>query len=180
MARGRIISKTIPASKKMALLSCDSARLTYLYLYTQVDDEGRIEGDSFLIRSLLFPRDESKTKEDVERWLQEMHDVGLIIRYYDKSRGDWFIQIPDFDEYNWIRSDRFKKSKFPAPPKELLRNVLKEESGSEKDDRCLPECQPRDNQQSDKRQSQYNLIKSNISITKKRNKDYGIPKELCK
>ncbi|MBI4370005.1 MAG: hypothetical protein HY547_07235 [Elusimicrobia bacterium] len=104
----------------MASLISDSCRLAYVFLNLVCDDDGRVEGDPFYLRSLLFPRDEAKTREEVEKWLAEMQGAGLILRYHDERHGGLVVQIPDWREHNVIRRDLYKPSTLPPPPKELL------------------------------------------------------------
>ncbi|MEW6558388.1 MAG: hypothetical protein AB1349_13740, partial [Elusimicrobiota bacterium] len=93
-----------------------------------------------------------------------------------------FIQNPDFEEYNWIRKDRLRKSKFPPPPKELLKNVMSDNSHND----VSQQADNTADNMTTKCHTQFNLTKSNLSKyklnkynDKKRGKyEHGIPKEL--
>ncbi len=49
MADGRILSKRVTRSDKIASLSSDTARMIYSWLIPYLDVEGRIEADSIRI-----------------------------------------------------------------------------------------------------------------------------------
>src|SRR5690606_18570742 len=87
------------------------ARLLFMGLISQSDDEGRLNGHPALIRSLIFPYDHQISVDDVEEWLTLLaaDERKLIIRYevdYQK-----YIWIPNFKKHQTINKPQ--KSKLP-------------------------------------------------------------------
>ena len=164
MARGRMLPKTLPTSRKLAALSCDGARLAFCLLSTQVDDQGRMEADAVLLRYLLFPRDPDKKVEELERWLVELHNAGLIVRWWDAHKKEHFLVLVDFKLTNWIRADRSKPSLIPPPPAKLAARL--------NDGRAL-RGQPEDNQASPKGHPQFNLSQSKLKESNLKSKNHS-------
>ena len=94
MARGRIIASEITKDKRVNDLSDDTSRLAFTWLVTFADREGRTHGDPALVRSTLFPRRDDITIEQMESYLREWADAGLVIWY--EANGDKWIQFPAF------------------------------------------------------------------------------------
>lgn len=75
------------------------------------DDQGRMQDNSILIKSQVFPADDYQP-EQIERFLLQFADAGRIIRYV--SDGKKLIQI-----LNWWKHQTpqwASKSRYPAPP----------------------------------------------------------------
>lgn len=98
------------------------ARLLFIGLITQADDEGRLKGDPRLIRSQVFPYDEAMTSADVEALLSELDSVnppessgaspeGLIRRYVNGQRP--FIELCGWKEHQKI--SHASPSRLPGP-----------------------------------------------------------------
>lgn len=120
MARGRMISKEITLDKRVNDLSGDTSRLAFTWLVTFADCEGRVHGDPAVVRSLLFPRRTDVTVPDVEKFIREWHDCGLVEWY--EADGDRWIAFPKFSSHQvGLRKDREAPSSIPAPPSEELR-----------------------------------------------------------
>jgi len=118
MARGRMIDQAITKDKKVHQLSCDTSRLAYTWLITFADVEGRTYGDPALVRSMLFPRCEEITGEQVESYIREWDDSGLVIWY--EANGDKWIYFPAFEKHNLVNRAREAPSIIPAPTQEQL------------------------------------------------------------
>ncbi len=97
MARGRIIANDITKDKRVSDLSDDTSRLAFTWLVTFADCEGRTHGDPALIRSILFPRREDITIKQMEVYIREWADLGLVIWY--ECNGDKWIQFPAFAKH---------------------------------------------------------------------------------
>ena len=80
MPRGRFLSKSISLDEKVNALSNDTARLLFTWLIPHLDCEGRMHGDATTVKSIVFPRRPMHT-QTVERYLKEMEELGLIVRY---------------------------------------------------------------------------------------------------
>jgi hypothetical protein len=109
------------------------ARILYIGLITQADDEGRLRGATELIRSLIFPYDpDDAHAENVERWLYELVQVGLIVRY-EADRGCSYISVVGWSDHQKVNHPT--PSKLPAPPGPLedSRNPLEDSRSSLED-----------------------------------------------
>ncbi len=80
MARGRMINSTVCADKKINGLSNDTSRLAFTWLITHADREGRTHGDPAMVRSMLFPRRDDVTVEQMESYIAERVAAGLVTR----------------------------------------------------------------------------------------------------
>ena len=115
MARGRMISNAICRDKKLNDLSSDTSRLAFTWLVTHADREGRVHGDPAIVRSLVFPRRSDVLVEDVEAFIREWADAGLITWY--EAVGDMYISFTAFDKNQvGLRKDREPESILPSPP----------------------------------------------------------------
>ena len=100
MARGRMISKSISTSRKFAALAQEAgklgefAQILYLLLTPHADDFGRLDGDPFTMKHLLFPTS-PRPEQDFELALKSMDKVGLINWYV--VEGQRYIEITRFD-----------------------------------------------------------------------------------
>lgn len=115
MAKGRMISKRIAISKKLANLKTDSARLLYFMCYPHTDIKGRLEADAPYIRSACIPRLNWSDKK-VNTCLEDLHRVHLIILY--KIDLNIYMEVTRFDDFQTLRADREAKSVIPKPPED--------------------------------------------------------------
>lgn len=109
MARIRTIKPEFFTSLTIADLSL-TARLTFIGLWTHVDDDGRCVDEPRLVRAAVWPLDD-RTAADVEVDLRTLHDASLIHRY--ERSGRRFLAIRNWREHQ--RIDKPKPSKLPAP-----------------------------------------------------------------
>lgn len=109
MARIRTLKPEIWADEKVGHVSRD-ARVLFLGLITMADDEGRILGLPAVILGHVFPYDQDAPRK-LARWLDELVDVGLVIRYE-----------VDGTPYMWLRGwhhqriEKRGRSILPPPP----------------------------------------------------------------
>lgn len=108
MARIRTIKPEFQQSENLGSISRD-ARLAFILLFPQCDDEGRCRANSRLLASLLFPYD-NDAPGLIDGWLSELEEVGCIRRY--SVDGISYLDIPNFLEHQKI--DHPKESKIPA------------------------------------------------------------------
>lgn len=114
MARGRMINTTICADKRINDLSDDTSRLAFTWLIPFADKNGRTHGDPVMLCSMLFPRRRDVTPEQMERYVREWAELGLVIWY--EAEGDLWIEFPAFDRnQSGLRKDREPDSGIPAP-----------------------------------------------------------------
>lgn len=112
MARGRIISNAISNSRKVNEVS-DQAALLFSWIQAHTDDYGRIEGETQDVLFLIVPR-RGWSEEQVEGYLKELFEVGLLKKYHDEN-GKRYFEVYAFDEHQTFRSDRGRKAKYPVP-----------------------------------------------------------------
>ncbi|MEU5668975.1 hypothetical protein ABZ749_01130 [Micromonospora sp. NPDC047753] len=87
------------------------ARLTFIGLWTHVDDQGRCVDDPRLIKAAVWPLDD-RLSTDVELDLKRLSESSLILRYKVGERS--YLAVRGWDEHQ--RINRPTKSKLPAPP----------------------------------------------------------------
>lgn len=108
MPRIRTIKPEVQHSETLGRVSRD-ARLTFILMWPQADDDGRLRANSRMLASVLFPYDDDAPAR-MDGWLTELEDVGCIRRY--EVDGSKYIDIPKWLEHQKI--DHPKPSKFPA------------------------------------------------------------------
>lgn len=95
-------------SRSMDKLDVHSERF-FARLLMKVDDFGRTENDSRLLKSRLFPLKTDIRESDISRWVACCHKAGLIRIYTDvKSRS-----ILEIHKYG--QRKKFMKSEYPPP-----------------------------------------------------------------
>lgn len=110
MARIRTIKPTIWRDKAFCSVSRD-ARLLFIGLISNADDEGRFEADPELIRAAVYPRDGfgatpdtqlfgSAGDADVDVWLAELEQAGLVRTW--RVRGERFGDLPGWSNHQRI------------------------------------------------------------------------------
>ena len=92
------------------------AQSFYVRLLTLVDDYGRYEADSVLLRSHAFPLREDVRGDTVEKLCLETSDAHLV--YYYQLSGKRYLQL-----VNWTEKPRSDKSKYPDPCDERCTSV---------------------------------------------------------
>lgn len=110
MARIRTIKPEFPQSESVGNLSRE-ARLLFILLWTQADDEGRLRGASRLLASLLYPYD-LDAADHIDGWLGELERERCIVRYQVKET--FYLQITNWRDHQKI--DRPTASRLPPPP----------------------------------------------------------------
>ena len=115
MATGRMLKTRISKSKKMGHLSNDSARLLYLMILPHTDVEGRLEADPPLVRSVVMPYFKDWNDVKIQKALESLHSVGMIILY--NVDQDQYLQIENFEKHQTLRKDREAESEIPTPTK---------------------------------------------------------------
>jgi hypothetical protein len=115
MANGRMINHSITKDLRVNQLSDDTSRLAFTWLITFADREGRTYGDPAIVRSMIFPRRDDITVQQIAKYLSEWHDLGLVVWY--EASGDMFIYFPAFDKNQvGMRKERESASIIPPPP----------------------------------------------------------------
>lgn len=109
MARIRTIKPEFFTSLTIADLTPEQ-RLTFIGLWTHVDDEGRCVDDARLIKAAVWPLDD-RTAADVEADLKALTESSLIARYTLTRKS--YITVSGWREHQ--RINRPTKSRYPAP-----------------------------------------------------------------
>lgn len=89
----------------------DKAKLLYIGMITLADDDGRLLGDPAYLRGQIFTFDDISLKLTA-KLRQEIIDVGLVTYY--ETDGDWYIEHPNWKDYQMIRGDLYKPSSLPS------------------------------------------------------------------
>lgn len=140
LARIRTIKPDFFTSLTIGALS-KQARLTFIGMWTHVDDEGRCVDDARLIKAAVWPLDDDVTVADVEADLQALATVecsdgtpGLIVRYAVGGRR--YLAVRAWKEHQ--RIDKPTKSKLPARPDPAPDGPSGGETGVADDSRKAP------------------------------------------
>ena len=119
MARGRFVSKEVCIDKKVNELKDPWSMLGFTWLITHADVDGRVYGDPELVKAMIFPRQKEITIEDVERFIRQWVDAGMIDWY--EVDGEKFIQFLNFEKHQvGIRRDKEPVSSIPENPEKPL------------------------------------------------------------
>lgn len=110
MPRIRTVKPEFWKSPKAARVSRD-ARLLFLGLLTEADDEGRLLASPKLLAGALFPHDDDATPKRVERWFGELVVEGMVESY--EVEGVLFAFVVGFSEHQRISHPT--ASRHPAP-----------------------------------------------------------------
>lgn len=109
MARIRTIKPSFFRSEDVSALPL-RARLTWIGLWTQCDDQGRAKDNTKLIKADVWPLD-PVSLADIEEDLITLADHGRIVRY--EVDGKRFLAVVNWDEHQTI--NRPTLSRIPAP-----------------------------------------------------------------
>lgn len=132
MARIRTVKPEFQNSQSMGRVSRD-ARLTFIELWPQCDDAGRIRANSRMLASVLFPYD-ADAPTLIDGWLTELENEGCIVRYVVGK--DEYLQICHWDHQ---KIDHPQPSKLPGPQeKKRAKTKLSVREQPEKDREASP------------------------------------------
>lgn len=124
MAKGRMLSKAVSTSQKLANLESDSARLLWTWLLPHLDREGRFFAEPSVVKGHAVPRLKNHTEKTITEHLRQLADVGLILLY--EVNGDSYLQYNQFDEHqSGLHKEREPTSPCPPPPEECRKNAGK-------------------------------------------------------
>jgi len=110
MARIRSLKPSFWTDERVIDCTRD-ARLLLLGMISHADDDGRLVGSGPALIGVVFPHDDVTVRQ-VERWRDELADVGLIC-VYAAGRGT-YVSLP-----GWGKHQRIPKrypSTLPTPP----------------------------------------------------------------
>lgn len=115
MARIRTIKPEFFTSPTVAGLTV-RARLTFIGLWTYVDDKGRGYDDARLVKAAVWPLDDDVTAPDVEDDLCELEKAGVVERWVDSKSSRSLLRVRSFGEHQ--RINRPTESRLPPSPQE--------------------------------------------------------------
>ena len=110
MARKRQIDPSIWTSEQFCSLKDYGARLLFIGLFSNADDEGRLKASPVYLKTIIFPADEIPV-ENIGKWRNELSTVNLIIVY--KVGELEYLVLPTFSTHQYI--SKAYPSKIPAP-----------------------------------------------------------------
>lgn len=110
MARKRMIDPGFWTDEKLGSVP-PLARLLFMGLISNSDDEGILPGHPALIKSQIFPYDIEVTVSMVTEWLDLLSDLNIIIAYTVDNQT--YIQVKNFLKHQTI--NKAQKSKYPKP-----------------------------------------------------------------
>lgn len=113
MPRIRTIKPDFWQHPKVTAASRD-ARLYFLGLLNEADDEGRMRYSGKRLAGVIFPDDDDVTGAEIDLWTAELENVGLVVRYVVDDAP--LLLILGFTEHQKI--NRPSPSRLPAPPRE--------------------------------------------------------------
>lgn len=105
--RIRTVKPEITENQKLAKCSMH-ARLAFVYLITNADDEGRMRGNAVMLARTLFPYDDD-AQVLMDGWIRELETIESIRRY--QFDGSDYLEI-----INWKSHQRIEKPKLSKLP----------------------------------------------------------------
>jgi hypothetical protein len=119
MPRGRFLNKEICIDKKVNELSSYESMLGFTWLIPHLDCNGLTYGDPAVVRSMIFPRRNDITVEQMESYIKEWQKKGLI-KVYEKG-DEKYIWFPNFEKHQiGLKKEREAKSGIPLPDNFLI------------------------------------------------------------
>lgn len=120
MADRRLVAQSITDSGQVARLvnRCGPwAGLVFTWLLPFVDDDGRVDGDPDVVRSMVLGRFVTKvSEEEVAEYLAMLNDLDLAVWYEVVDSGERYLYLPGFFRQQGLRADRYVPSRRPSPP----------------------------------------------------------------
>jgi len=120
MARKRMIDPTIWEDENFGRLS-PRAKILFIGLFSNSDDEGRIRANDSYIRSTIFMYDDISLTT-VRQLVDEVAQTMKSILFYEVFENK-FIQLQKWEDYQKQREDRIQKSLLPSPKQANVRQV---------------------------------------------------------
>jgi hypothetical protein len=111
--RGRQLKWTICISEQVAALSGPWPKLLFTWMIPTVDNLGRMDGEPYQVRGLIFPFEAGVTDAKITAWMQELHDAALIVWY--RSGRLRYVWLPKHTAHQRLAGNMKAESDFPAP-----------------------------------------------------------------
>lgn len=113
MARIRQFKPAFFTDDKVGKLSRD-ARLFFFGVLSEADDEGRLVDSPKRLAGVVFPFDDDVTPKKVERWINELVEQRMVVRY--THDGGRFLYVRKFKDHQ--KMSHPTPSTLPPPPPE--------------------------------------------------------------
>jgi hypothetical protein len=126
MPRIRSIKPELFMSPQVMNLSRD-ARLLFIGLITQADDEGRGTADPRKLKAVIFPGDDDITSARVLELEAEIESQALCVTYDGNGHGRLYA-LPSWKAHQYV--PKFKESSYPSPPKAVAEPHSGNDTGS--------------------------------------------------
>lgn len=123
MPDGRMLRKKISFDERLGQVSLESL-LVFTWMIPHLDVKGRILGDIFHIKAIVFPLIDQLSTKKIKKALAELEKVNLILIYGGKIK---YIQFNGFLKNQKISENREAKSTIPDP------DLLSSNSGATQD-----------------------------------------------
>lgn len=111
MARIRTVKPEFWQHPKVTAVSRD-ARLLFLGLLNEADDDGRLRYSGKRLAGVLFPEDDDVSSTEVDLWTKELEREGLVLRYAVDSAP--LLVVLGFTEHQKVSHP--SPSRLPSPP----------------------------------------------------------------
>lgn len=120
----RIIKESICTSEDLNKLS-PMAEILFYRLIVKADDYGAYYGNVSIVKSNCFPLKSDDIKcEQVQSWLRELEDAGLIVAY-TASDGRDYVQFCKWKNHQQVRAKKHKFPEFDNACNHLISNDIK-------------------------------------------------------
>ena len=121
----RMIESNLGESKSLAAVSLE-AETVFVHALTVADDQGRLEGEPFMLRCKLFPRRRELDLDLFYQWVEELVSEGVLHRY--EVDGEPFLHFPKWGDFQRLRKPG--EDRLPSPDG-ICPGCLGVEAGSE-------------------------------------------------
>lgn len=113
-----------------------NAEVLFRQLILEQDNLGRHEGDATKVKESCLPLHHWISEQDVEEYLQKMHDIGLVFRY--KVQGKQYLQLISSINRQGLVGNMVRDSGLPPPPRDSFKTWLKDKRRYDPD--FIAEC----------------------------------------
>lgn len=110
MARKRGINPNIWEDPTFNSITRD-ARLLYIGMISNADDEGYIRADAGILKRTIFGFDDI-TQDEVEKWRKELENFRGL--HFYKDNGELYAHLANFVKYQGQQKDRVQASVYPV------------------------------------------------------------------
>ena len=87
------------------------ARLLFIGMFSNADDEGRMRADAGSLKRLVFGFDDEITRADVQEMIQEIEKLDSI--HFYNADGESYAHFTKWEVYQKLQKDRIQDSLLP-------------------------------------------------------------------